>query len=399
MIGFLDGIGQKIAVGITALLALSGGFGSPKNIVLRPLETANIVQVVTTVTVVAPPVPVTPGLLPVVATSTKYLFTAKKSATAATTAAKPAPKPAASAAASAAAVAAVPAPAIPAKNMTADEFLAQTALSMIQKSDSTYKAALTTKISGGQSISWDLASGFVGGSGSVPRFSFAFSCDPPANPAPIMSNDLSPWFTMRTSYACSVALTPLSGADQRTRTRSFPVQTGPGRLVITGVNTNNVLQNGMNEGGFSFDNQDAKPVTVTGITFDARFTALSTSSGPLVLRFSDARTGEILYDYHMENLPVDTTMAYTQRGKNITIPLDFAVASTTKKLLTIQTLGVHRSLYENTKPTISIMLDGISTNVPDAQPLITSPEVAWSCLVVLNQYDPNTASLDQPCQQ
>ena len=169
--------------------------------------------------------------------------------------------------------------------------------------------------------------------------------------------------------------------------------TDPGRLVVAVPSSmNTVLHDDQNNGGFVFNNEDNKAVTVTGITFDVSFTAFNTIAGPIVLRVSNPATDAPMFDHHLENLPLEPGTLYTHSETGITAPISFTIGPNSQKILPIEALGVHKSLINGTDPSLKITLRSVTTNPADTKILLTAPQIFWSCAVTAASYDPSATS-------
>ncbi|MGC9968664.1 MAG: hypothetical protein ABSC29_02955 [Minisyncoccia bacterium] len=279
--------------------------------------------------------------------------------------------------------------------VTAQSFLDATTLSLKEQPDGPYEVVLTTNAGAGKNTVWGLDAATLGGSSSLPPFSVSFLCDPPPiMPAPDMS-DQNPIFSVRTSYHCTITLTPLSGNDERPRSRTFSFATGPGQFIITrSLAMNTLLTNNKNTGGFVFKNQDANTITVTALNLAISYTALNVNgaNGPFVLRFLDPVTEAPLADYPLENLPANPSLSYTQNADDITIPLSFAVAPGTQKMLPLVVLGVNRMQMSGIDPKITITIHKLTTDQSDARIMLNAAQITWHCVVPVGAYDPNATS-------
>jgi len=335
----------------------------------------------------APP-EIKPGLLPVV-----QLPPPKATSTAASnkkTAIQPSkPKPAAS-----------PTPTA----VTARSLLDATTLSLNERYDGLYKASFMTNAGTHGKITWDLNKTALTGSGSMPSFSVSFSCDPPPNPPPPDAIDQSPTFNVRTSYVCTIGLTPTSGSSRQTQSRQFSFTAGAGQLVVTPLSTmNTVLQDNVSSGGFVFRNDDAEPVTITGLDVDVSYTALNTAGGPLVLRFADPATELSLIDYHLENLAVNPSLPNTHSGTNIHVPLSLTINPASPKMLPVKILGAHRMSISGVDPSVTVTLRQVTTNQSASRIMLSSAKISWSCVIIIGACDPNATSgpcaTGQACRQ
>lgn len=275
------------------------------------------------------------------------------------------------------------------KTVTGRWLLDNSKLTLNQKIDSSYWPSFSVNLGGSKNFNWDLSAASIGGSGTVPQFNVSFSCNPiPTEPAP-GSSDQNPSFDVRTSYSCVVSLTD---SASRKYDRQFDFQTGPGRLVIKISNMSTLLKYGLNTNAFVFDNQDSQPITLTGLVFDASFTALSTSSSPLVIRFVDPKNEATLYEYHMENLPPDLSRPYTYGQTNIQVNFPFEIGAAGEKAIFVEALGVSGAVLTNANPEIRVALKNISTDRNDIKTIFISPIISWSCIPM--QYNPYATSTD-----
>ena len=216
--------------------------------------------------------------------------------------------------------------------------------------------------------------------------------------------DQSPTFNVRASYACTINLTPISGSSRQTQSKQYSFTTGAGQLVVTPPSyMNTVLKDNENFGGFVFRNDDAEPVTITGLDIDVSYTALNIADSPLVLRFMDPSTELSLTDYHLENLAVNPSLPYTHAETNIHIPLSFTINASSPKMLPIKILGAHRMSISGVDPTITVTLREVATNQSVTKIVLGSAKLSWSCIVAVGAYDPNATSgpyaTGRACQQ
>lgn len=405
--GWLSTITQKTGAVLVASLAFIGGiFTQPKVMTVVPpdFQTNREVAIVSRLAPFSPaaptaqtsssslpriaPSPIAPGLLPKV-TSLPF----KNKAVSKKAVSKEVPKPNPPATAVKTTTTTATTGTATTQLITADWLLEKTDLSFRWRRDGLYEAVLNTKVSDAQNLQWGLAQTVFGGSGAIPQFSVAFGCDPlPTMPEP-GAIDLNPAFAVRTAFKCDVSLTPLSGSDRRARSRQFVFQTDPGPLTVTAPSAmNTVLVNDTNHGGFVFTNGDVRPVAITGLTLDVAYMGLSTSTGPLVLRFIDSRTDQALRDYHIENLPSDPSRPFAASDTSIAIPLSFAMEPTNTKLLAVQVLGVHKILISGTRPTITLAVRGVNTAEKDIKTVLGGAQISWSCVVTNTPYNPNATS-------
>lgn len=278
--------------------------------------------------------------------------------------------------------------------VTASSLLDATTISFREQLDGPYHLVLATKAGTGTTITWGLDETTIGGTGSIPSFSVAYSCDPLPNLPLPGASDQNPTFNVRASYDCTISLTPTTGNDRRTQSKQFSFTTPAGQLIITPPHAmSTVLQPSKDDGGFVFKNNDTNPITVTGLTLDVSYTALNLSTGPLVLRFINPSNDASFGDYHLEDLAANPTIPYTHTGTGITIPLSLAIGPTQEKLLPLRLLGVNVMRISGIDPTVTITLRDITMNQSDAGTKILSRALlSWSCIVSFEQYDPNATS-------
>jgi len=276
--------------------------------------------------------------------------------------------------------------------LNAQAFLKATALSFKERRDGPYEAVFTTTAGSGN-LTWGFDAATVGGANGVPKFAITYSCDPqPTLPIP-GDPDQNPTFNVHTLYDCNVTASALTGTDQRPQSKDFPFTTPAGQFIVTPpASMNTVLRDDENDGGFTFNNEDSQPVTLSGLTIDVSFRALNLAEGPLVLRFVNPATGLSLYDYHLENLPADPSGQFLHSQAGIQIPFSFTLAAGAEKLLPIQVLGVHRMSIQGIDPTITITLRGVATDPPVGKLILGQALISWSCVVPFGSYDPNATS-------
>lgn len=400
-----------VAAAVTGVFALFGGlFGAPRTITIAP-QSAAVVYGVVAPSMIDPETPVqdtvnsqtatatatppaiqsftvaiattTPALLPKITLTPTSSTVAKTQEPKATPTPKPSPSPA-------------PAPApvatAPVVSLSAEDILNRTSVAFRSTHDGQYEVVLTTN-TGGAPLIWNLTNTTIGGSDAAPAFSVAYTCDPPPQSPLPGAIDQNPTFAVRSSYNCTISLTPIGGTDRRTQSHHFPFTTPSGELIVSPPSSmSTILSNDTNNGGFVFNNQDGAPVTITGLTFDVSFQYLTTVYGPLVLRMVDPITETSLGDYHLETTPVDPTKEFSYHAPNVTIPISFTVKGSSQKLLPIEILGVHKMLIDKTTPQVTLTLTGITTNPSDTKTTLNSATISWSCDVVIGGYDPNATS-------
>ena len=358
--------------------------------VLPADATFSTAQSTSTAVAALPPIP--PGMLPKVhvlkfksATVAAFAAAKIKGASTAPAASNPAPAPVIKMTASP--VTATPLP----STITAQWILDHTTLSFKERFDGTYAVVFTSALGGNNNLAWGLDQSSIGGTGSIPKFSITFICDPPPAMPAFDSRDQSPAFKVRTTYGCDISLAATSGNDQSMKTKHFDFQTNAGPLVIrlaSAIDT--VLKNDKNVGSFVFDNEDSDPITVTNVTFDASFVTLSTSSNPLVVRFLDPITENILYDYHLENIPADPAKQFSAAQTGITVPVSFTVPGNTERALPINVVGVRKMSVSGINPSITITLRGVGLTDATIKKELQSPSITWTCVTPTGAYDPNS---------
>lgn len=278
-----------------------------------------------------------------------------------------------------------PAPAPVAQTITAQSLLANATTSFASRVGGVYTVIFSSISQGKTIFVWSYGDTPIGGTGEVPKFDAAYSCNPPPNPL----------FSVRTSYDCTVSLTPLTGTDRRVQSHEFAFQTGPGELLATPPSSmSTLLTDSMNQGGFVFNNEDTGPVTIKDLTFDISYTGLNTVYGPLVLRIVNPTDETVYTDYHMESFPLDPSSQFThsKTGVSVSLPFPFTVNGAYQKMLPIEVLGVHKMSVLGVDPTVTITLRGVSVDPSNVRTQINSPQISWSCVVVLGAYDPNATS-------
>lgn len=373
-----------VGVSIVATLsALMGLFGGPKTEVVAPSPaTAIIYQFIASPIAVSTSTPlitpgrlptttwkqpsssvfgIAPGLLPNVKISLK-----KKAAASA-------PKNTIAATETTPSAAPIP------KNISAQWLLDHTTLSLVQRLDSTYRADLSTSLNEARKISWNLGQTELGGSGGIQKFGVSYSCDTPPFPALPDIADQSPVFQLRTSYSCDISLTPTSGSDLRAMSKNFTFKTGGGKLKI-GTAIARSLISGQNDSGFAFSNEDSEPVTVTGLTLNISIAAVGVTN-PLVIRFADGKTGAIIKDYQINDMPDDPSLQFAKAKSGIQIPLSLTIKPNSNRFLEVSALGVEVLSYiPGSSPTISIDLSNVTLDRTDMNIYFNSRKIKWYCI-------------------
>jgi hypothetical protein len=392
MVEFLQSIGTKIVAAILASSAIaSGALATAQTKLDPPPETASIVSnlVVSHVTpapapTVVPFVPavITPNLLPAVAitpTSTTAKKIKKSAAVAVAIATSPKSTPTAS-------------PTVATPTITAQWLLDNTKLSFRPNFDGTLKGIFTATV-GAQPLTWGVDDQFIGGTNGIPQFVFSFSCTPVPVTPPSNASDQTPFFTVRTSYDCTIGFAATVGTDRAERSKDMKFTTGTGQLAVTLPPTMDaVLANGTNNGGVVFTNTDSDPITITGLTLDISYQGLSTIQGPLTLHFLDPVTSASLFNYDMETVPAVTGVPFSYATTGVTIPLSFTIPAGSPKLLPLQILGAHLLNITGLNPTITLTLQNVTTNATDVPVIMSAKQIEWSCTVALTGYDPNATS-------
>jgi len=291
-------------------------------------------------------------------------------------------------------VVSAPVKSAPLATMNAQTFLNATTLSFKEQREGPFEPVLTTNIGGGNTIVWNpTQTTSVGGTGTfAPSFSVSYSCDPPPDSPLPTASDQNPTFEVRTAYDCTVTLTPQTGADRTARSKDFSFTTPAGQLIVAPpASMNTVLANDENDGGIVFNNEDTNPVTITNLVVDVSYTAL-VGGTPLVLRFADPVTGLSLYDYHLENVPLDPGSTYTHTVTGIQVPLSFTVGAEKAKMLPVEILGVNRMSVLGVNPTVTVTLRNVVTNPFVERLILTAAQLSWSCVVPVGGFDPNATS-------
>ncbi len=288
--------------------------------------------------------------------------------------------------------------------ITARSLLDATTFSVSERYDGPYKIAFVTDAGTYGKIAWDLGKAELTVNGSFPSFSITFSCDPfPTMPAPD-ALDQSPMFNAKTSYACAINLTPASGGDRQAQSKQISFTTGSGQLVVAPPSyANTLLKDDASFGGLVFRNDNAEPITVTGLDIDVSYKGLNVADSFLILRFADPATEQSLIDYHLENLAADPSVLYAHAGTNIHIPLSFTISAANQKMLPVNILGVRKLGIYGVDPTVTVTLRQVTTNQNLNRVVLDSAKISWSCIVPLGAYDPNATSgpyaTGQACRQ
>ena len=284
--------------------------------------------------------------------------------------------------------------AAPVATLSASDMLADTTFSLKEVWNGLFELKFTTT-NGSAALPWDLSMATIGGTDGVPTLSTTYSCSPgPQMPVP-GAFDQNPGFLPRTQYSCTISVTPTSGADQRTQSKSISFSTPPGQLVVSAdANMDQVLTDGENDGGITFNNEDTTTSTIRGLTIDVSFTDFNLLNGPLVLRVIDPATGQTISDYHLEKAPVDPSTPYTNTQTGIVIPLNFAIPAQHQKMLPIEILNVQKMLMQGSTPQITVTVKNVQTAESGVKTNLSSPVVHWQCTVALGGYNPNATGTD-----
>lgn len=297
-----------------------------------------------------------------------------------------------------------PKPAITPTVITARSLINATTLSMSERHDGPYKTVFVTNAGTYGKITWGLGKTTLKIGKSIPSFSISFSCNPSPNTPIFGAFDQSPTFNVKTSYSCTVGLTPTSGADIRTQSKQFSFTTGAGQLVVTTPSSmDTVLKNDTNFGGFVFRNDDSEPITITGLDIDVSYKGLSVADSPMILRFENPVAKLPFENYHLENLATDPSVPYGHAGENIRIPLSFTIKGLDKRMLPVNVLGVRKLSIYGVDPTITVTLRGVTTNQNLNRIVLGAAKISWSCIVPLGAYDPYATTgpfaTGQACRQ
>ncbi len=276
---------------------------------------------------------------------------------------------------------------------TTKAFLDATKFALSETHDGPYEISFTTDAGAYGKITWDLSKTTLTVGNPATNFSVSFTCDPPANlPAP-GAMDESPTFSVKTSYVCAVNLAATTGNDKQPQTKPLSFTTGPGQLVITPPSSmNTILTDNTNVGGFVFKNDDAAPVTITGLDLDIAYQGLATFNGPLVMRLEDPSTEASLVDYHLEDLAADPSSANAHAGVSIHIPVSFTIGATSQKLLPVKILGVQRLSVMGVDPFISVAIRHVATNQNLNRIVLSAAKISWSCIVAVGGYNPSATT-------
>lgn len=276
--------------------------------------------------------------------------------------------------------------------ITAQFLLERTTFVLRQKLDGYYELTFTTDAGGAGKLSWGLTNAFVGGTSLIPKFNISYTCNPTPDLPLIDAANQNPFFKVRTSYSCDIGLTPTTGSDRRTQSKTFSIKTDPGQLFVkTTSNIDTVLKEAGNNGGYVFDNQDSKPLTITSMNFDFSFTALSTST-PLIVRFIDSTTNLAVFDYHLENLAGDLSQPHTESVMNASLPITLRIDAQNQKLLPLQVLGARFLYLSGVNPLVRVVLKGVTLDQADIKPSIRQSEITWTCVIPTEAYNPNATS-------
>jgi hypothetical protein len=277
--------------------------------------------------------------------------------------------------------------------VTAKSLLDATTLSASERYDGYYGITLTTDAGTYGRIRWGLDGAPLAVGGSVPAFSVSYSCDPAPNMAAANALDQNPTFDVKTSYVCTIGLTPTSGSDRSTRSKQFSFTTGTGQLVVTPPSAmDTLLHDGKDFGGFIFNNENSEPITITGLDLDMSYVALDTANNPLVVQFLDPVTNVPLSNYHLETLAADPSSPYVHAG-TVNLPLSFTVGTGTQKMLPIDVVGVQRLQIDGVDPTVTLTVRGVASNQNMNKTVLNSATISWSCVnAPVGGYDPNATS-------
>lgn len=281
-------------------------------------------------------------------------------------------------------------PAVPA-TITARSLLDATTLNAIERYDGPYKVTLTTAAGTYGKITWGIEATTLTVGKSV--FSVSSSCNPAPNVPAIGASDRSLTFDMQTSYACTIGLTPDFGSNRIAQSKQFSFTTGTGQLVVTQPSSmDTLLHDGVDLGGFVFNNESAHAITITGLGLDISYTALNTGN-PLLLKFLDPATNAQLADYHMETIAASLAAPYMHMGTGVTIPLSFTINAGTQKMLPLSIIGVQRLQIGGVDPAITITVRKVVFNQNLNRTVLNSASISWSCVVVpIGGYNPNATS-------
>lgn len=397
MVEFLQGVGTKIVAVILTVSGMAGGVLAIAQNRLDPHhETAAIVTTMVTVVPAVTPsttpsaLPkITPNLLPIVklaSTSKLVNKTISKPTSTIVAQAKKTVPPITPVAVAASTTARPATPAATSTTITAQWLLANTALSFKPNLDGSLRGVFTATTSA-QTLTWGVNDATIGGTNGIPPFAFSFSCDPLLG-----IQDQS--FNVRTYYRCTMGFAATTGSDLSTHSKNVQFETGPGQLVVTLPQAMDTIltDQGSNNGGFVFTNNDADPITVTGLTIDISYQGLTLLQGPLTLRFLDPSTNASLFDYNMESVPANPAGQFSYATTGVTIPLSLKIPGMKAELLPFEILGAHLMSVSGLNPTITITLRNVATTESDVPAVVNAAQVQWSCVVAVAGYDPNATS-------
>jgi len=153
-----------------------------------------------------------------------------------------------------------------------------------------------------------------------------------------------------------------------------------------------VLKNDEDDGGFVFNNEDTQPITVTQMTLDVSYTALSTVYGPIIMRVVNPVTGQSTGDYHLESVPAVPGQQYAFAQPGMVIPVALTIPAGSQKLLPIQLVGIHTMSIEGVNPVVTVTLRDVTTGHASGNTVINGTQLSWSCVVTFAAYDPNATS-------
>ena len=259
--------------------------------------------------------------------------------------------------------------------------------------DGPYRVTLVTDAGTYGKITWDLSKTTLTIGGSNMTFAASSLCNPTPNVPAANETDQSLTFDIQTSYVCTVSLTPNFGNDKRTMSKQFSFTTGAGQLIVTApTSMNTILKGGENLGGFVFENDNSKSITLTGMDIDVAYAGLDVTNGPLILRFENPATNVSLDDYHLETLAVDPSRPYAHAGTDIHIPISFTINAASQEMLPVDLLGVQRLNISGVDPTATISVRQVTTNQNLNRIVVDAASISWSCTVPVGEFDPNATS-------
>ena len=277
------------------------------------------------------------------------------------------------------------------KNVTAEQFLNRTGISLQQRPDGTYWFQFQTNLSDAANFKWDPASASVGGEKSIPKLDVSFNCNPAYDQVPAeIYSPLS--FKIKTNYSCNLTLTD---ANKRTSQKQFNFTTGPGLMTIgnvSGIFGQTILRENTNTRGVVFTNTDDAALTINDIILDISLTAIDQTK-PSVVRFSDDK--EIaLTEFSLQDIPADASQQFSNTRRDIKAQLSLKIEPHSSKMMFVQALGIHK-LNPGVNPSITLNFTKINTDRSDMVLRPNSLKIFWSCAMpVIGAGVPESSGLE-----